>query len=502
MKLIVTEDKQFLRVSESEELELEQLQHSLNRKIRGYYFNPLVKKKLWNGSVSFIKNNMIPIGLWNEVKILGETYNFPVHIEGLDKIIDLDFDESKFRKWVEEFFNDHPKYTPRDYQIDSAAAILKNRLCTSEIATSAGKTLITFLVYGYLKSINKIDKMLVIVPNTTLVMQMKDDWEDYNNDKLPLKIRQVYGGAKDNDPIADVIVGTFQSLTKKTLDYFKGINVVFIDECHTSKTVSVRNVVSKCKDSRYRFGLSGTVQEDNSADFMTIVAMLGPMVTSIKPTFLFDEGYATPVKFKIMVLDYTEKDFCEKLYNVRRGKDLEPSKILTLEKNMIVENIFRFNFITNLVSKTSKNSLVLFSNIKDQYGKRMYDWLRENTDKICFYVDGSTGREHREFYKKEMESGDNKILIASFTTFSTGISIKNVHNIFFTESFKSEIIIKQSIGRGMRQLENKTDFTVIDIVDNMSYGKHENYLYKHGRSRLEFYKQYSNEIKIFKIPVR
>jgi hypothetical protein len=74
-------------------------------------------------------------------------------------------------------------------------------------------------------------KMLTIVPNTTLVMQMKDDWEEYNNDKLQMNIRQVYGGAKDNDPNADVVVGTFQSLTKKTLDYFKGIDVVFVDEC-------------------------------------------------------------------------------------------------------------------------------------------------------------------------------------------------------------------------------------------------------------------------------
>lgn len=162
---------------------------------------------------------------------LGEAYNFPVEIQGLERIVDVDFDEKDFRHWVSDFFEGHPKYTPRDYQVDSAAAILKHRLCTSEIATSAGKTLITFLVYGYLKHRKKLRRMLVIVPNTTLVMQMKDDWEEYNNDKLDLKIRQVYGGAKDNDPSADVIVGTFQSLVKKPIDYFKGIDVVFVDEC-------------------------------------------------------------------------------------------------------------------------------------------------------------------------------------------------------------------------------------------------------------------------------
>jgi superfamily II DNA or RNA helicase len=142
-----------------------------------------------------------------------------VSIEGLDRIIDLSFNEEHFIEWAELFFKDHPKYKPRDYQVESAAAILKNRICTSEIATSAGKTLITFLVYGYLKSIGKLNKMLIVVPNTSLVMQMKDDWEDYNNEKIKMKIRQVYGGAKDDDPTADIIVGTFHSLTKKSLDY-------------------------------------------------------------------------------------------------------------------------------------------------------------------------------------------------------------------------------------------------------------------------------------------
>ena len=344
--------------------------------------------------------------------------------------------------------------------------------------------------------------MLVIVPNTTLVMQMKDDWEDYNNDKIKdMWIRQVYGGAKDNDPKADIIVGTFQSLTKKTLDYYKGVNVVFVDECHQSKTVSVKNVIEKCKDSIYRFGLSGTVQEDNSADFSTIVALLGPMVKSIPPKFLFKEGYATPVKFKIMVLEYQNDDLKSQLYDVRRSRELEGSKILSLEKNVVLKSRNRFNFIMKLASSTSKNTLMLFSNVKDQYGKRMYDWIRENTDKTCFYVDGSTSREHREFYKKEMESGENKILIASFTTFSTGISIKNIHNIIFTESYKSEIIVKQSIGRGMRQLSGKDSFNIIDIVDDLSYERHHNYLYKHGKARLEFYKQYSTDIKIHRVKV-
>ena len=279
-------------------------------------------------------------------------------------------------------------------------------------------------------------------------------------------------------------------------------NDIVVSNCHQTKTTSIKNIIGKCKDSEYRFGLSGTVQEDNSADFSTIVALLGPMVKSIPPKFLFKEGYATPVKFKMMVLQYENEELKEKLYNVRRGKQLEGSQILALEKSVAVQHRGRFNFVTTLLSKTSKNTLVLFSNIKDQYGKRLYDWLRENTDKECFYVDGSVSREHRDFYKKQMEEGENRILIASFTTFSTGISIKNIHNIVFAESYKSEIIVKQSIGRGMRQLAGKDDFTIIDIVDDLSYDGHTNYLYRHAKARLEFYKEYSSDIKIHKIPLK
>lgn len=176
---------------------------------------------------------------------MGDNFNFPVEIEGLERIIDTKFDEAGFRKWVVEHFNGHD-IQPRDYQIDSAISILKNRLTTSEIATSSGKTLITFLVYGYLKYSGKLNRMLVIVPNTTLVMQLNDDFEDYNKGKLNTHIRMVYGGAKDNDPKADIIVGTFQSLSRKTIEYYKGIDVVCVDEClHPDSLISMSDGTCK-----------------------------------------------------------------------------------------------------------------------------------------------------------------------------------------------------------------------------------------------------------------
>jgi superfamily II DNA or RNA helicase len=278
-------------------------------------------------------------------------------------------------------------------------------------------------------------------------------------------------------------------------------NDIVVSNCHQTDTKSIKNIIGKCKDSEYRFGLSGTIKEDNSADFATVIALLGPMVKTISPKYLFKEGYATPVKFKIMVLNYKNEEIKEKLYTIRRSKQLEGSQILALEKKMVIQSPSRFEFITNLVGKTTQNTMVLFTNVKDQYGKKIYEHLKEHTDKVCFYVDGSINQQHRDYFKKEMEKGNNRVLVASFTTFSTGISIKNIHNIVFVESYKSEIIIKQSIGRGMRQLEGKQEFTIIDIVDDFSYNGKDNYLYKHGKTRLEMYKEYSSDIKIHRIKI-
>ena len=88
-----------------------------------------------------------------------------------------------------------------------------------------------------------------------------------------------------------------------------------------------------------------------------------------------------------------------------------------------------------------------------------------------------------------MEGRNDVILVASFGTFSTGISIKNIHNIFFTESFKSEIIIRQSIGRGLRLHKEKDVLSIVDFVDNFCYDGWKNYLYKHGDARQKIYKE-------------
>ena len=114
-------------------------------------------------------------------------------------------------------------------------------------------------------------------------------------------------------------------------------------------------------------------------------------------------------------------------------------------------------------------------------------------------MDGDTDPAQRDFFKTRMEEGTNKVLVASFGTLSTGVSVKNIHNIFLVESYKSEVLIKQSLGRGMRLYEGKEKVNIIDFVDDFSWDGSANYLLKHSAERIEIYKRENFDYKVYEV---
>ena len=116
-------------------------------------------------------------------------------------------------------------------------------------------------------------------------------------------------------------------------------------------------------------------------------------------------------------------------------------------------------------------------------------------------MDGNTDKDIREEYKKKMEAGAQVVIVASYGTFSTGISINKIHNIFFTESFKSEVIIRQSIGRGLRIGDSKKEATLFDIADDFRIGKHVNFTLNHFGERLKIYDEEKFKYKMYNIKV-
>ena len=499
MELTLTEDGQFLRVDSATELELEQLNISLTRRIENHRFNPLVKKGIWDGYISYFKDNQwIPAGLWQEVTKICKQYNYDIKINGVTRLFDKDISAQSFEEWALEFFENHPDgIVPRDYQIEAAFNILKFRRSLSELATSAGKTLISFLTVAYMLEKQKASKILFIVPNVSLVVQATEDFAEYNHEnRVKMMVQQIYSGQKIK-PNRNIVIGTYQSLVKKSKEFFDDFDAVIVDETHKAKSNSIKTILQKCRMAKYKYGLSGTIPKDNTLDRLTLMSQTGPLITEIKASFLQKEGHIAGCNVKVIEMDYapqaSKQAFMELATNRYDSKD-----VFSLEQNYVINSPGRINFVTKVIAKIPKNSLVLFHRI--EHGKKLYEMLRQRSDKKVYYVDGGTNTDIREEYKAKMEAGDDVVIIASYGTFSTGISIKKIHNIFFTESFKSEVIIRQSIGRGLRQHESKESVNIIDFVDDLRWDEWQNYLYRHAKARKKIYKQekFKFEVKIVK----
>jgi hypothetical protein len=229
MELTLSENKKFLTIDSCTELEYEQLKSSLTKKIEGWRFHPLVKKKIWDGNITFIKGNKIPAGLWKEVIDICKEYDLPFTLNGITNLFDSNLTIETFNLWVDDFFK-NSDIKPRDYQTDAAFKILRYRRCLAELATSAGKTLISFMVVAYMLEQLGKKKILMIVPNVSLVVQASGDFEQYNKSRVPIRIQQIYAGVKIR-PSSNIVIGTYQSLVKYDEEYFRQFDVVFVDEC-------------------------------------------------------------------------------------------------------------------------------------------------------------------------------------------------------------------------------------------------------------------------------
>jgi superfamily II DNA or RNA helicase len=300
----------------------------------------------------------------------------------------------------------------------------------------------------------------------------------------------------------DVYNLRIKSIEETNHNYFA--NDLCVSNCHHAKASSIKNIAVKCYNAKYKFGMTGTLPPEDSCDSFTIQSYLGPKVYTISSADLIASGKATPVQVVGIELDYLDDDTKKKLYDLRNvsAEEKDGSKLLNLEKDVARSSRKRLLYIVNTIAKSTKNSLVLFGDIKNEYGRDIYNWLRENTEKNVYYIDGGTKNENRDYYKKQMEVQENTIIVASVGTFGEGIDILNVHTIFYVESNKSEFIVRQILGRGMRLMEGKEKMMVLDFFDNYEYGKgfqKKNYLMRHADARQQIYKDKQFPYKRFKV---
>lgn len=322
-----------------------------------------------------------------------------------------------------------------------------------------------------------------------------------------MKIKKI----KEIDYEGDVYNLRVENIEENEHNHSYIANGIVVSNCHksgngakTSGIKQVKKVIKETVGNAYiRFGMSGTYPAEDSLDWLTVQSLHGPKIAEVQAKTLMEKGIISDVKIKSLLLNHNDPTFNEQLLLIKGGGNAKA--VYDLEKKYIHESEPRLNFVTDkILSKVTKNSLVLF-NIKD-YGKKIYQKLRDEVSGVdVYYIDGDTKKEKREYIKKKLErlglrgkiakilkddtiKDRPKILVASFGTLSTGVSIKNLHNVVFMESFKSEQVIIQSIGRILRLHKDKDRATVFDLVDIFDARTvKKNILYKHYEVRKDFY---------------
>jgi len=503
LKFEISKNKSKIILNESTREEYNQLKNNLTPYVKGYRFMPKFKMTSWDGKFDYFNNGNIDFGLWNECYTTCKEYGYPFQVINKEEFPrDNDITLEKVENFVKDFYKDHRTdkgdvFMPYKHQIEAIYKMLKNKYCAIEVATSGGKSLIfASMIFYILKYIKPDAKILLIVPNISLVTQFYDDIIDYNvgfnkDNKNPLEIniQEIMSDRPrkirdDEEP--NIYIGTFQSLinwgtSELEPDFFKQFTVVANDEAHRAKSAQIQTIMKRTYGyADYRIGMSGTYPSSNTSEFLAIEAVTGPIVIKVKAKELMEKGLIANVKIKALLLQYDDKEFAENVYTIKKyggGKrafDIEQEYVRNSEKRKI--------FISKLVNKFKHNSLVLFHNT--QYGTDLYDYCRSNIiEKDFYYIDGSTPAKKRSHILKQMKNADDgrvKILFGSFGVLSTGVSVPALKNVVFTQSFKSPQIILQSIGRILRLHKNKKDsFAIVfDLVDQF-HTSYKTILYNH-----------------------
>jgi superfamily II DNA or RNA helicase len=155
-------------------------------------------------------------------------------------------------------------------------------------------------------------------------------------------------------------------------------------------------------------------------------------------------------------------------------------------------------FIRNLAVTQTGNTLVLFQFV-EKHGEPLFKMINEIQKEKVYYVHGGTDTSDREAIRGIVEKQDGAIIVASMGTFSTGINIRNLHNIVFASPSKSQIRVLQSIGRGLRKSDNEQDTKLIDIADNLQIGSKGNFTLRHSASRMKIYDKEKFDYQIHKV---
>jgi superfamily II DNA or RNA helicase len=316
------------------------------------------------------------------------------------------------------------------------------------------------------------------------------DFQEYGWDSLKF-CHQVYAG---QDKVSDkqVVISTWQSIYKLQKKIFEPYKLVSGDEAHGFKSKSLTSIMTKCVNAEYRIGTTGTL-DGTQTHKLVLEGLFGKVYKVTSTAKLIDRKQLASFRVDIIVLKYPEK-VCEQFTKIKYAAELE----------FIVGHEKRNKYIRNLVLSLDGNTLLLFRLVK-KHGRILYDMIKEETDvknRQTFFVYGGTETDTREQIRAIAETEQDAIIVASYGVFSTGINIRNLHNIIFASPSKSRIRNLQSIGRGLRLSDNNQETVLYDITDDLRWKNRKNYAYRHHEDRMKIYDDEKFPYKIHNIPLK
>jgi superfamily II DNA or RNA helicase len=439
--------------------------------VPGAKFMPQYRSKYWDGKIRLFdsRKNQIYVGLLD--KLVSFCKNYEYEYEFLNnKYYGTPFEVNEHISYegVKDYVTSISKYKPRDYQIDGIYDALKHNRKLLIAPTASGKSL---MIYGIVRYyVEKKQNTLIVVPTTSLVEQMYKDFADYGWD-VGSYCHKIYAG-KERETESQVIITTWQSIYKLPRKYFERFSVVIGDEAHQFKSKSLISIMTKLGNAKYRYGFTGTLDGTQTHKWV-LEGLFGPSYKIIRTDELMEKGYLANLDIKIVLLKHPP----------RRFENFEE------ETQYIIKHQQRNNFIKNLTLDLKGNTLVLFNRVED-HGMPLYELINTSArNKKVFFIYGGVNVEDREEVRAIAEKENNAIIVASYGTFSTGINIKNLHNIVFASPSKSRIRNLQSIGRVLRKGDNKTKATLYDLADDISYKSRKNYTLNHMIERVKIYSE-------------
>jgi superfamily II DNA or RNA helicase len=352
----------------------------------------------------------------------------------------------------------------RDYQVEVINNFLENPQCIQEIATGAGKTVITAALSN---AVAPLGRTIVIVPNKSLVTQTEKDYINMKQD-----VGVYFGDRKEWG--RQHTICTWQSLnvllknTKAGVgdctigEFLKDVVCVIVDEVHMAKADALKTLLTGVMSRiPLRWGLTGTIPKE-PFEFQALKCSLGPVINQLSASELQDRGVLAQCHVNIVQLvDHSEFSNYQS------------------ELKFLLEDADRLETIAKLIAQVNAtgNTLVLVDRVAA--GHTLVNLLG---DKAVF-VSGATKAKERQDEYDEVAESTGKIIVATYGVAAVGINIPRIFNLVLVEPGKSFVRVIQSIGRGIRKAEDKDHVQIWDVTSTCKFAK------RHLTKRKVFYRE-------------